>query len=130
MVAIRRCISVGITAVVLAAALGGCRYSTAVFPYEREAVLHTAFGECVIWRPQLDEENFTIKSSRIGLGGIELEYELKVTRDLSLWSGPRTRVHVRMVQTKPEPLRFVQEEKILLRRIRAILDAKATQPPP
>lgn len=127
--AIGRYLQAGLTAAVLATALGGCTHSTAVFAYERDVVWQAAMGECVIWRPQLDENEFVIRSTRIGLGGVELEYELTVAQEPSWTSRPRTRVSVRMVQTKPQSRRFVQEEKILLGRIGASLEAIVRQMP-
>ena len=127
----RRCVSAGVLLALLAAGGGGCTHSTAVFAYERRVVWQAAIGECVIWRPELiDEENFRITSTRIGLGGVELKYELRVDREPSLPARPRSRVYVRMAQTKPTSRRFVQEEKIVLRRIGASLEAVARRLPP
>ena len=120
-----------VLAAILAAVLGGCTHSSAVFPYPRDAVWQVAIGECIIWRPELiDDRNLIIKSTRFGMGGVELKYELKVIEEPSWTATPRTRVDVRMEQIQPQTRRFIQEEKILLGRIGASLEAMAPLPRP
>jgi len=111
-----------VAAGVLTAAGAGCTHTTAVLPYPREQVWQAALAETVIWRPRIDEDDFTIASRRIGLGEEEVEYELKLRAEPSLPSRPKTRVYVRIRQTKPKTERFVQEEKYFLMKLQATLE--------
>ncbi len=112
-------------AVAASAAAGGigCTHSSRVFPYDEETVWVAARGECLKWRPHrgIDDERHTVKSTLITRDGGEVQRELKLQRELSLPSRPRTRVLVRIAQTKPKKQRFVEEERYFLDDVARVL---------
>jgi len=111
------------------AAAAGCTHSTRVYPYEAETVWQACIAECVIWRPDMiNEDHHVITSTRVLLGGGEVSSDLKVTRLPPIMKRPRTRVSVRMAQTKPKTVRFTNEETRLLDRLGQML--KHYRPPP
>ena len=111
-----------LAAAALAASATGCTHSTRTYSYDAQTVWQACVGESVIWRPDLiNEDDYVITSRRITLGGGEVRCDLKVTPMPPMFKRPRTRVAIRMAQTRPVEQRFTSEEVRFLDRLDLIL---------
>lgn len=114
-----------------ALAASGCSsHTTRVYSYEMPVVWQACLRETVIWRPdRLNENDLEISSTRMLLGGGELRYELKVTPLTPFMGRPRTRVAVRIAQTKPTADRYEGQEAAFLDRVSRGLPMMSKAPP-
>lgn len=116
-----------VAAAALAAGLAGCTHSTRVYPYPHAMVWQAAIGESILWRPErIDEKRYVISATKSDPAQREeYQYEMTVRKELSFGRGPRTKVSVRIEQTKPKRRRFGRHENDFLDRLTATLDQMA-----
>jgi hypothetical protein len=113
----------------LAAALGGCRGTSANYPLDKHLVWRASQGEAMVWRPKIYQEQYRIVSERRDLAGNAYRYELKVRSNPNPFARrPSTRVTVIMEQTSPSRRRFVQLEEQFLQSLQAVLVQLTAQP--
>lgn len=107
-------------AVLAVLSAGGCRpaASSVTLPYDRQVVWPVAMGQCLTWRPTIDERAMFIESRKVDLGDREIVSKLWVEPDYNWFvRRPSTRVVVSMRQVTPTAVRYTQAEQEFLGRL-------------